>query len=59
MSMVELKKCYESRSPIEKSFSYSIKNKETLNQAMKTLQVTHFHVGTGNVPLSSRLCNFQ
>ena len=44
MSMVELKKCYESRSPIEKSFSYSIKNKESLNKAMKTLQVTHFHL---------------
>ena len=44
MSAVEIKECYESLSPTVKNFSCSMKNKESLDQAMKMLQMTPFHL---------------
>ena len=44
MSVVEIKECYEVLSPIVKNFSYSMQNKESLDQAMKMLQMTPFHL---------------
>ena len=42
MSVVEIKEYYEALSPIVRNFSYSMKNKESLDQAMKMLQMTPF-----------------
>ena len=43
MSVVGTKECYESLSPIVKNFSYSMKNKERLDQVMRTLVQHHKH----------------
>ena len=44
MSVVEIKEYYEALSPIVRNFSYSMKNKESLDQAMKMLQMTPFRL---------------
>ena len=53
--VVEIKECYEFFSPIVKNFSYSMKNKERLFQAMKMLQIPPFHLLSW-CPM--RMCHF-
>ena len=55
VSVVKIKECYESFSTIVKNFSYSMKIKESLDQAMKMLQMTPFHLLSW---CATRICYF-
>ena len=55
VSAVKIKECYESLFSIVKNFSYSIKIKESLDQAMKMLQMTPFHLLSW---CATRMCHF-
>ena len=55
MSIVEIMEYYESLSPTVKNFSHSMKNKETLDQAMKMLQITPFYLLSW---CATRMCHF-
>ena len=55
MSVLKTKECYESLSLIVKNFSYWMKNKERLDQAIKMLQMTPFHLLS---PCATCMCHF-
>ena len=44
MCVDEMFELYESMSPVVKHFSYSVKNRETLDRAMELLEMTPLHL---------------